>query len=71
MTRRLTSEPVNDRFVVLQIVGHHVRNLEKRLYDVIYATVGICSFTLMLLVVYTERVLRYSNLLMEFLDDLV
>ena len=72
--QKLTSKPIRDKPVAYDIRIYGVRNLEKRLCSIMYTTLSIQGFALMLLFVYTvdpdEFVLRLGKLDAEFLDGL-
>ena len=72
MTPKLTGKPVKDELVASHILVQGIRNLEKRLCSITYATLSIQGFTLMLLLVCTvdpnEFVLGLSQLDAELLD---
>ena len=72
---QLTGKPVRDKLVASDIRVYGIRDLEKRLCSIIYATLSIQGFTLVLLLVCmvdpnetVGRELRLGKLDAEFLD---
>ena len=71
----LTGKPVKDELVASDILTYGIRDLEKRLCGIIYASLSIKRFALMYLLVCTvdpdeaiSIVVRVIKLAVEFLD---